>query len=250
MMHISPTVPKPQGTQGRKTLFSLRKGDHKETMAQDLSQRRQNKRKEIFRAYRRKRLELERLNQYSAEEIHEKLRQEFLTGEWNQEWQQEAEEIEALDLDQILEIEQMEREQEESELQREVEYLQMLDEKSEIESCAYYEENATEDSPNQSLDYNKCPIWFNFITVNSEMAVCETPEWINLNIKDKLPEIDSKGFIDIIHDLISEHKELEEENDGPCLDFDAQVSLKEIIAPDLSIVVSCKNCSYIEFYET
>ncbi|CAI2377456.1 unnamed protein product [Moneuplotes crassus] len=249
-MQVDAPEPKLEAPQGRLTIFSLPKNDYKKTMAQNLNKKRKDRRKEIFRAYRLKRLELESLNQYSAEEIHEKLRQEFLTGEWHQEWQLEAEEIESMSLDQILEIEEQDREQEQLEIQREVEYLQMLDEKSEIESCAYYEENATEDSPEQEFDYNRCPVCFNFITVNSDMAVCETPECIDLNIKDKLPEIDRKELINIIHDLLFEHREFEEGGDAPCCDFDPQVSLKEIIAPDLSIVVSCKNCSYIEFYET
>ena len=177
----------------RTSLFSLRNIDFKNKISESIIKKQKLRRKEIFKAFRTRKIELEKSNQFSEEEVHEKLRQEFLEELRQKEREEEAEiqefgllntENEIQEIDEILEMEKEEQENEEILLCEEAEYFEMLERQAKEERNIYDEECTQTNSPprkiqfqNQNFEENhseNCPICGNSLISNSKIIICET----------------------------------------------------------------------------
>ena len=120
----------------------------------------------------------------SEAEIDEKIRQEFLSGEWYKDWEKEGEELGEVTLEEFLEMIQEEEQEQAVLLQKEAEFVDDHD------TCLnshlidrYYKEQDELEAPPPSPEM--CPICKEKITVNENIVTCETENCVNLNLTGK-----------------------------------------------------------------
>ena len=121
-----------------------------------------NKRKQIFREYRNRKRELQNSERnYTDEEIHEKLRQEYFNDEWMHKWTEEVDELQFPSLEELQEMEKETLEELNDYSTQEAEYIENLEDQVKMEAMDYYSEmegNTCPNSPPKEFEENRCPV--------------------------------------------------------------------------------------------
>lgn len=233
-----------------------------------MAQRQKGRRQEIFKEFRRRKLELESNKDLEAEQIHEILRREFI-DRLNDRWSEEEAEAEGMPtLDDLLEMEREQMYANHPYLYDEGVYEQLngvdidvyqgfeelqegykQDKTATSGDCAMCETEIGSPYLEKSISKPCCPICSNTINLNGSIITWESDHWINLNLIHQRDDFTLEYFTNAWQDLFEEHNaEVEDEEDG-CSKFEPMISVGTIVAQNDSIVINWNNCNFLEFIE-
>lgn len=265
--------------QPRVSIFALKDSKYKTQIEGSISKRQKQRRQQIFLQYRIRKLELEKNEGLTAEQIHEILRKEVIDQKYDKIWEEEAAHIGYVSIEELIEMEREAMHSCDPSLLAEAEYVERLNQqyrnentdklvpesseningvmekssKQNIKTNALFDsemyDTGIDSPPSEKYSVTKWPVCCTKVVLEGTQFYWGTDNWINIDLVLKRPELEAKFLVESIEALFEEHNADIDFDEDKWQEFIPELSLGAIVHPHDSIVVNCQNCNFLEFCE-